>query len=928
MIVFILIFASLTSSVFAIDLKISTNVNRITPPIVEDLDDSTVSFTLVEPQRLDGNWNMLEGTLTYCPQVALDPQMLTNLADQINGKCLPTAAEARGFVAGDMNRDSNICRCLRSERGTTFTGALFESFVPPNIQQTQINNNIARMNRLIQARQNAMLFHASVLSTNPERAGLLTRRYGVSFARNENLMDKLNDANRSTSQIFNRRQQNGQTSLAMTPLVFTRPDRSLLDSMATNSCLSMRDFMAFSQLSENATVYNYLAVTPSFVQDEWDYQKLSSNFASLTHGFPNLTVALNDQGPHASAIQQTYEKMRFLQKNPLYKNFFLSRAPAADKTRLFQILKTNLTGRTADVSGLRRSTDEFFADDKIRDFTTESLRKETSDFLRSIPGRVTDTSSPIDLTRAWSDAITNIRSESQTEVPEAPTPVEIYGKYCPALEARLSQVGSTVLNELEDTFASDFDANASTNKEFAQMTDAICNRPRLGPVGKESITFSRYQGAQCGGLVHSSCLRQFLLAYPRSTGEVPEKMDELIAIGLVPTLDPDHRVADLRTQSEGIISATSSPDSWRSGGNAISRGIEQINEGISNSVNAVTNTISKSVKAVTDAFSAPPTTTNSALGSVLPGEPNLAAVPVIVPSETSPVDNLRKEVREGNADVTRIRDEISSLRDFMQRDPAGADRDSQGPDLAARMALLEARLTEAQRDRDQAQTALQRFENRSTSGSDTPRDDNSPAPVNSVSPQSVVNSDGAVAPQGGAQDRAFASAGSGGGTSAGASSPSGAAVPLGLPQERTYSTTANSALLAKYGMQVLASQGSITVAEAGTGTDVQRLIDDSQGSVIPISVSSDEFSLIEANNEAAIQRYLERVRSMPGEVVRLALTGPDNRSLEVFFLKSGSQISIVKSPNAARGIASEGRNVPVIEARTNTLRNLRQELGN
>jgi hypothetical protein len=235
--------------------------------------------------------------------------------------------------------------------------------------------------------------------------------------------------------------------------------------------------------------------------------------------------------------------------------------------------------------------------------------------------------------------------------------------------------------------------------------------------------------------------------------------------------------------------------------------------------------------------------------------------------------------------------------------------------VTKRLAQLENRLAEKEQE-------IQRLRNSSPS-----QDDSSGTPsrtANQISSQGSSRSNGsaaaqAIVPPGGASagvtSQPTMMGTTGGSVFSGISSPT---LSRGTP-----TSNGNSALLAKYGVREVSEQGGITVASSSGAIDYQQLRSETENNILPLTVTSEEFNLISQNNQAALSRYLDQVKALPGEVVRINLSSGE-RTLEVFVLKSGDQVSFVQAPS----VAAQRSPASVVPDREFTLKNLQNELTN
>lgn len=295
------------------------------------------------------------------------------------------------------------------------------------------------------------------------------------------------------------------------------------------------------------------------------------------------------------------------------------------------------------------------------------------------------------------------------------------------------------------------------------------------------------------------------------------------------------------------------------------------------------------------------------------------AAPVSQPTREA----LRSQVRQSETDAQAISSEISTLRESLLRErdlpPANQDTGLINS-LTERLAALERKYEAEVQKTARLRRDLARVPERETPAGPAP------APFNqessrSVSPRAAQTQ---TAPQGGQQS---------GATSLNAPAVNPLAAPslpgsnVSLPAgARSSANSGNSALLSKYGVQSASNQGAITVASPSSSIDYESLRNQSSESVLRISLTPEEFGMLGTATQEALGRYLDQVRAMPGEVVRLAITdNGSNTEVEYFILKNESGISLVPSNSPSRAIASEAEPVSNPQ-REITLEQLQSEL--
>jgi hypothetical protein len=461
--------------------------------------------------------------------------------------------------------------------------------------------------------------------------------------------------------------------------------------------------------------------------------------------------------------------------------------------------------------------------------------------------------------------------------------------------------------DLTDLFGSRNFRHPEEDTEYNDYNEQICNtRRRNGYL--QDLTFYDYLERTCTNSRLPKCLpenRTLLVAeYLNATTDMNNPNGNTAAKNIMPILNGRSGPARINDRQVTTFNEVS-----RSNARTLASGgtISQTRQ---------TTQLRSNSSAQADLTQSPTFSGSSAVNTL---QPETLIVPT---SNTGRGPQLRDSLAQGESEAKVIRDEISSLKDVIRKEPA-QNRDTQAfATLTERLSALERRLLQKENENRELQNQI--------ADADAERANSSPKPQQQITSIDSRRSSGSVSanvvansqPQGGVSGgSSMAPASTGGQASLGGGS-------LSSPSPSRVSSGSNSALLSKYGVRETSVQNGITLASASSAVDYQSLRFQSENSIIPIAVSAEEFDQIKGNNQEALNRYLEQVRAMPGEVVRLNLTAGSDRTMELFIVKNGNEISIVQGPGASRNIASQsGLEVIPEAARENTLEDLRNELG-
>ncbi len=663
------------------------------------------------------------------------------------------------------------------------------------------------------------------------------------------------------------------------------------------ACIPYRHFLASKQFPENPDFYRVIDEATTYRQSDWNYASLLDEFRDLK-GNRGMEKVLKDHSRSNQRLQSVYARLQFLHNNPVLKNALLdTNMSSTDERQLLfdgikrmprpQCNETTCVRNEAWVAAvepyrqrmamhlrnpgiLEAAQRGYAASRELQSMVALSTAQRESMTAETVLGRTAGSDAG-----AWSSFC---RIRSGTVPPE----VEYFG----IMFAHLGQ--RNILNPMSDT-------------EYLEENESVCGARRRDASGNVinvqdfiRITCGAQTSGRCSPANRPALVAEFL-STTTATGEQTPESQRAIA-NYMPILNGRAGISRIESSEVAQINQNvSNPNFIRESRVAPVAGItpqKQSGGEITNAQNIVNS---------------------SSLG--LPQTPETVVVPL---AASRPVAEIRENLSEGETESKTIREEISSLRDVIRNPQAAANREPQQlMDLNQRLASLERRLVTRERENNQLRDQIAEAEESSRS-----------APLRA---QAAVDS--------GDQRLSSSSASSApavpqGGISSGVSegtplSGSGVQFNQNSVSGRTASNNAravlssgNSALLSKYNVQSGSVQGAIIVANPSATIDYQSLRSQSEGSVIPLTITAEEYNLLASNDQSALTRYLDQVRAMPGNVVRLNITSA-GQQLELFILKNGNDISVIPSITAGRSPAS----VPV-RGREFTLNSLRNELTN
>ncbi|MES2525685.1 MAG: hypothetical protein V4598_01305 [Bdellovibrionota bacterium] len=513
---------------------------------------------------------------------------------RVGGRCIPP----QNSFSTDFTNDLSICSCLDNDR-TSLQGQEYQrakTLNPSNWNsqtQSAMNDNVDRLNRVLEAEQNAMRFQASTLPASDSGSEFLSgafSNYGVDVSSN---LERIRaDALRQYNELSDAR---AEGNVAMAAIEIRPPDENLLTSRPNTpeQCIPMRTHMTGRQMPTEPAFFEDMASLPeTYDQNQWNYETLKARFLREAGPVRDLREALTK--PEA---KKTFLRLQFLERNPLYKNLFSSDAPGAtaQKQILWNKIRTAYGNRsatpeqkTAAFLNLRRDTGRFFtSSSEIVSMTQAGATANMNLLMAQIPRRVRSISVPFDPATTWDLSVTRNRLVG----PIGATTIDIndpalisttsfmgvsvganglfgetrsrrsmdreragnYASYCSRLTFASWQNQYTVLKELEDKLGAAYSSEPWKNDEYANQNINMCTsqrRPRTGTGTSSFVDFriafcSAKQTAECDPANQPALVARYLNEYPLSASgdddslEISAIMPFLKGSEIIPTITPE-----------------------------------------------------------------------------------------------------------------------------------------------------------------------------------------------------------------------------------------------------------------------------------------------------------------------------------------------------------------------------------------------------
>lgn len=876
-----------------------------------------------------------------------DPHVIV-LSSGLGNRCLPPSRDAsvafypKLLPAQKERRDNLICRCFDNGEAGPIENYSFSQGVRNRASRGRVweRERVLRENATQDRVQNRLMterfatgFSAASYLNNPADALALASRYSARGAPGD-----------STSARAGQRGQGGRPQRGgegFTRVSFGQSDPSQAErsqfaqdtsekaelsrelfngtNLPENYCIPYRNFLASKQFPVNAAFYRDLDTLTSFNPRDWDYMALLDELNTLQNqngGYPQVL----DRSPRAKAINF---RLRYLHNNPAIKNIFLSQGNDQLKRDMFDKIKAIPRPQCGPESCTR---------DANWVAQTQQYRTMMTDFMSR--------QNVIDAARGGSqysrelqimlaeDEARMISGSADRLIPDGEyyNPAQ-WTTFCDARrtdQARRTTGSTEFLQTVFEEFGNRDFRDYTQDTEYARTNNEVCQTPRRGPQGEK--TFIQYFNDICGTSRTGNCseenrplmVSQFMNQYAASGTQTAT------AASLLPFINGSFNLAPA-TQKEidDFNRIAASPELARqpisfSGGEYVS---------LNNSRGDIRPLSSREAAiARTEPTNRPTSGQNPQYQSPTAGfVPPSPENPVIVPQaqpilQPQAVAEKRAQLSEGESRAREISDELTNLRTMLRKETTSPTPDSAAiSGLNQKISEWERKFrdqtSENQRLQDQIASAERAAASRRSQVADTDPQTNVTRRPASV-PESVAAP--VAAPQSGSNGGvtnlpSFTSGGSRGGSSGGT-----------IPSGSRVTSRDSGGELSRFGVENTTERNGITVADASSTIDYNRLRTESAGSVLPITVSPEEFGQFSSNVEEAISRYVDRVRAMPGQVVRVDLQN-GSQSMEIFVVKTGNQISVVQAPTGKPQRLPAAAVAPVTDEREFTLQSLQNE---
>lgn len=849
---------------------------------------------------------------SYCLPctVGLPPETIT-LTSNMMDVCLPIGEDANLVFSENLTpaqkqeRDDLICESYNEGKCGPMGSMGFSLGQNDFFSRDNVRKRVGHL-----AKTNAEIAKASALRNE---------RYLSAFAAIGYSQDNT-EASEISGRYSSRRNLRADPELdqaAREPL-----DRGVLsgENLPQSYCIDYTQFTQSQQLPDSPEFFEDLSRMSSFRANDWDYGTLFERFNEITGHIQTLDQAL-EASPEAKKI---YHRLSFLQRNPLIKGIFMANQADTEKEKLFRIIK-QVPRITCKGSACAQIESEIAALQNYRRQMREFLR-DGNNIRMSVRGaqRVTDFQSDRAVVRAEIESMTiEVLNEPGIDLSlqrYRRDPGE-WSRYC---DVRSNSRRGSLLDELETELGTRSPQNPTQDEAYKTLNETSCTQERANSAG-QTMVFSTFLQGKCEGTCspanRTELFREFLRSYPRRTSgeDRPE-------IGFLFLLGEDYKAPEMSQENYRNMN-TISADA------AVSRSPVTYNPQSLSSESATRIMASSPASPLaTSSETVRPPIENQVpdMQSPLNSFPQTVIAPDaarLTSSEPLGATAASEPIEEESDAARALRDEISSLREVIAKDPQnGGPRTPQVVnDLTQRLAGLERRL-ETLRDTERENEELRNQIAESEGRSARPRKVDSPSVANN-------NNNRRSAPalaQPGAQNgdmsgSAISAPLSGGNGQFVSSSVSGRTSPAS--GARAVISSSNRDKLSGYGIQSSSVPGGIVIADTSSTINYQELQNQSEGSSLSLPVELAEYNLIAANNTNAMRPYVDRCRALAGEVCRFNISAPGAPdTLEFYVVKNAANendISIIPSRSRDRGPAS----VSVI-TRENTLENLRYELGN
>lgn len=888
----------------------------------------------------------------YCPVVSL-PETNSNFS-ALNGECLANLSTKQGDE--DFSQDLSVCQCLNSKPAVSLPQTAFQlgkDFDPKlhenYLTQKAMNRNIERLNQMLEAEQNAMQFQSSTLPASSAQVGDLISAFTNRV--NFNVSEKLSEVKSSAERAFAERSDRSAPPQAREPMAeikITPPNGKLLGAPSgedafqydqMNFCLPLRQFMTGKQVPEEPFFEDLQSMGPKFVQSDWDYTQLKREFLKLSADVNTLSEAINRTDSKGIKAKKLYQRIKFLERNPLYRNLFSSTLRSAEtkKQELYKMIReaygsqVPASERFQKFNKLRYDTGAFFtASPEMEKIVQNGASENLSRLIQQVPHRVNKISLAHDPVGDWFTARVPvdgplIDAAVIDNKDNGRRDTETYLRYCPKIEFSSKQNQFMVHEELERGFAGIYQSNPYQNEEFAKLNSNFCSRDRKSKDGKLASNWPEYLKKICQGRKTGDChpdrhpemIARFVEEYPDPASPEEGTVSKEDLAFLLPFLKGDAYLPEISSETvKTAILAGNDPKTARaqvastftnisSGFRENSKIIERT--GTLNPIRDVARTSESSVIASRNLLKTPESNSgSSSLVQAVPPEASAAAG--VIPNQGSSAQALRSEVQRTNTEVSDIEKELSSLRSELTQEtskPETNQNTSVIGELNERIQRASENLAERTKESADLQRRLEEIEsleNKTTKDTKKkPRLNNGSAPLGSsaagvqaITPQALSNTTQSVS----------------------GFSPSGLA-PQPALDKSVQATSKTDLLRSKYSNEPV-SENAITVSNPATVSEYQQLSEKASAQSVTVPFSTEEFQKLSVSDR---EKYFLGTDSL---VIRMSFSDG-----AAFVVRNGTKMEIVPiEEGIKRGIASESESsAQPNQIRDKTLKALQEEFG-
>lgn len=890
--------------------------------------------------RLKLNFLILFGMVLTIPGIAFSqgqssdplcdenqqPSAITVLTNLTNS-CFENfnVSEAYGLQA---RSDRNVCSCLPTDP------LLRESFnnltVTPSgqhdlaeVRDTRISNENKRLN----AFRNGLLFQAAILSNSTEESTRILQMYSQNYLPTSGL----SIAQASFEAIAT------QEGLAPTTIRLEVPefDTNLLSS-SSNQCISPRDFLAFKQLPSHNQFYAGLAQATSFVPEDWNYQNLQSEFSRLAGTADiNMIEGGIELSPEQERARIIMFRMKFLNRNPLYKSLFMSPTSGENsqivqeaQQKLFASIKKNLTppAGACDVANredrgcyrsiasssgmalLKNETLSIFRDPTLAQVITDTALAEWNRRIENLPRLLNynDNNGRVFLMEA---AGLPPRSEDLDcgDPNNLDRCLENFKAYCPSVNALKEHQesyerlypGLFQSQNFERGLVDDFNTNeASSNNAdpgFRELNQSICGSERFsGTTPETKSDFNTFKQAHClsnptapvctdpeNDSARTQLVSDYLKAFPsvfNSESELTDDYnDEAKAFG--DFLASASLASVTQVEMNEVRTTNTTVEEHRSfmgGVGTLFRRTGGLVGDISRgTVNAISSGATAIGRAASTVASAAPAATTSIFPAVAAIAPSIAQA-VTQATQTPIPERVISESRNQTPTLSNIeRDTLAQELENLRK--LNSDRSSSSPEnnsfYEQRIRSLEGQLARV----DAANTLAARTLAHATEAQRAPAEVSREGSFEGVSAGSA----------GGAGARIV-----GGGSVAGAASGGPGQMNSSLTEASTISaqvkgdSSINRALLAAHDSRANADvRGSIIVVQEKNPGEIEQINQASVGSTLPLNVPAEVYSAFESRDPETLERYQQAILGVTGSVVKISVDSPGRQTIVMYAIK-------------------------------------------